>query len=209
MVRPRLSPARHFAGNWPNIALARHPAREHTSGMATAALIPVSEYLATTDRPDCDYVDGEVIERTMGEKPHSFLQGWLFSIFFAKRREWRLLPLTEQRVQVAATRFRIPDVCLISPDDRDERIVRIPPVLCIELFSSDDTLSAIARRSEDYLSMGVPQVWMIDPWKRTAFDLNREGIKEVQQALTIPGTAVTVELSTLFAELDDLLAGRL
>jgi hypothetical protein len=74
MVRPRLSPARHFAGNWPNIALARHPAREHTSGMATAALIPVSEYLATTYRPACDYIDGEVKERNVGRQFHAALQ---------------------------------------------------------------------------------------------------------------------------------------
>ena len=49
--------------------------------MATPVLIPVSDYLNTAYRPDCDYIDGEVRGRNAGEKPHGLLQGILFSIF--------------------------------------------------------------------------------------------------------------------------------
>ena len=38
--------------------------------MGTTTTIPVSEYLATTYRPDCDYVDGEIQERNLGEYDH-------------------------------------------------------------------------------------------------------------------------------------------
>lgn len=38
--------------------------------MATMAHISVSEYLRTTYRPDCDYIDGDVKERNVGEQPH-------------------------------------------------------------------------------------------------------------------------------------------
>ena len=31
--------------------------------MATRTLVSVEEYLATSYRPDCDYVDGKVVER--------------------------------------------------------------------------------------------------------------------------------------------------
>ena len=30
--------------------------------MATASFIPVSEYLRTTYRPDCDYIDGDQLD---------------------------------------------------------------------------------------------------------------------------------------------------
>ena len=33
----------------------------------------MEEYLATSYRPDCDYVDGEIEERNLGEKEHSIL----------------------------------------------------------------------------------------------------------------------------------------
>ena len=34
----------------------------------TQTLISVEEYLGTSYRPDCDFVDGRVLERNMGEK---------------------------------------------------------------------------------------------------------------------------------------------
>jgi hypothetical protein len=58
------------------------------SVMASATLIPVSEYLQTTYRPDCDYIDGEVKERSVGERPHSLLQSLLVSIFMGNVDAW-------------------------------------------------------------------------------------------------------------------------
>jgi Uma2 family endonuclease len=42
--------------------------------MATGSLVSVSEYLSTGYRPDCDYVDGAVVERNLGEYDHARLQ---------------------------------------------------------------------------------------------------------------------------------------
>jgi len=42
--------------------------------MATGSLVSVHEYLSTSYRPDRDYVDGVVLERSVGEKSHSLLQ---------------------------------------------------------------------------------------------------------------------------------------
>ena len=42
--------------------------------MAAAVQISVAEYLNTSYRPDCDYVDGEVRERNLGELDHSSTQ---------------------------------------------------------------------------------------------------------------------------------------
>jgi hypothetical protein len=37
-------------------------------------MIQVSEYLDTGYRPDCEYVDGELLERNVGEWDHGRLQ---------------------------------------------------------------------------------------------------------------------------------------
>ena len=42
--------------------------------MKATMLVPVEEYLRTSYRPDRDYVDGEVLERNLGEHDHSDLQ---------------------------------------------------------------------------------------------------------------------------------------
>ena len=55
--------------------------QEHTGGMATLPidepLVTVGEYLRTVYEPDCDYVDGRVEERNVGEFDHGLLQLWL------------------------------------------------------------------------------------------------------------------------------------
>jgi len=43
--------------------------------MSTKVLMDVDEYLHTSfEGPDCEYLDGEVVERNMGEIPHGKLQ---------------------------------------------------------------------------------------------------------------------------------------
>src|SRR5664280_3651045 len=90
--------------------------------MSSTTLISVQEYLATSYRPDCDFVDGELQERNLGELEHALLQSAILAWFWAKQREWNVLPIVEQRVQVAPTRFRVPDVtvlrtCLLYTSD--------------------------------------------------------------------------------------------
>lgn len=176
--------------------------------MATPVLIPVSEYLNTTYRPDRDYVDGELKERNLGEKPHGLLQGIFYSLFQTNRRAWGLLPIPEQRVQTSATRFRIPDVCVIRPVV-GENIVRSAPVLCIEVLSKDDSLQSIRDRVEDYFRMGVEHVWVFEPVEQKAYRALASGYELVTGTLTIPDTPVSIDLVAVFQELEDLLAGRL
>ena len=135
--------------------------------MATALLISVEEYLRTTYRPDCDYVDGEVRERNLGEFDHSSTQIEIGIWLRGKFPRGRVL--TEQRVQVKAARFRIPDVCVLTEDAPREAIIRTPPLLCVEILSRDDRMSDILDRVKDYFEMGVPTCWIINPGARTGW----------------------------------------
>ena len=65
--------------------------------MASVALIPVSEYLRTTYRPDCDYIEGELRERNVGELPHSLMEAILCTIFNTNRREWGVIAAPDYR----------------------------------------------------------------------------------------------------------------
>lgn len=131
--------------------------------MAVGTQVSLEEYMHTSYRPDCDYVDGEVQERNVGEFDHSVTQGEI--LFYLRSRyprlRGRLLP--EQRVQVRATRFRIPDVCILAEDAPKEQIISTPPILCIEILSPEDRMSRYLERLNDYFEMGVPLCWIIDP----------------------------------------------
>ena len=76
--------------------------------------IPVEEYLRTTYDPDCDYVDGEVIERNLGELDHSDLQSELVYYFrIASARVENICVSSSSGSKFPSTRFRIPDVCVV------------------------------------------------------------------------------------------------
>jgi Uma2 family endonuclease len=127
--------------------------------MAPSTQISVDEYLKTTYRPDRDYVIGEVVERNLGEYTHSRPQLHLIVFFGAREKEWRIRVVLEQRVQVTARRFRITDLCVVREDSPIEQIFRHPPFICVEILSKDDTFKSITERLDDYLAMGVPNVW--------------------------------------------------
>jgi Uma2 family endonuclease len=128
-----------------------------------SALISVEQYLNTSYDPDRDYVDGRVVERNLGELDHSDLHGEIVFYFRARRKQWRVHAFPEQRVQVSATRFRIPDVCVTVGPKPTEQIFRTPPFLAIEILSKKDRERDVLERVDDYLRFGVSYVWVIDP----------------------------------------------
>jgi len=72
----------------------------------------------------------------------------------------------EQRVQVKATRFRVPDVCVYVESEPDKQVFRTPPFLAIEILSKDDRASDLQEKLDDYRDFGIPFVWVIDPRTR-------------------------------------------
>ena len=173
------------------------------ASMAHPTLISEAEYLNTTYRPDCDYLEGQVLERNLGESPHAKLQNYFLFVFTLNRRSWGVRVLPEQRVQVRERRYRIPDVCIARGTDPDDLIVRTPPLLCIEVLSSKDTMAEVGRRAEDYRAMGVKHIWVADPWNRRAFSYGEDSFVQPEDGvLRIAGTSIEVALTELFAELD-------
>jgi Uma2 family endonuclease len=148
--------------------------------MASRTLISVEDYLRTSYRPDCDYVDGEVLERNVGELDHSWLQTMLSAYLVARRAQWGITVLVEQRVHVRATRFRIPDICVILGPKPAEQIPTKPPFVCIEILSPEDRWPRTQQRIDDYLAMGVPDVWVIDPVTKQAYSVTKEGTREIR-----------------------------
>jgi Uma2 family endonuclease len=64
-------------------------------------------------------------------------------------------------------------------------------------------MTEIQERIEDYLAMGVPAVWVIDPWRRKTFLALTDGaLRPVHDALTVPGTPIEAPVATLFQEID-------
>jgi Uma2 family endonuclease len=165
--------------------------------------VTVEEYLRTSYRPDCDYVDGRVEERNVGEFDHGYLQTLLAVLFTNNRDAWGVRAVTDVRTQVSRARFRVPDLSVLRADAPKEQILTHPPLIAIEILSPEDRLSRFQARIDDYLAFGVENIWILDPERRAAWTATKAGLQIVQNGeLTVPETPIRVVLSDLFAELD-------
>jgi Uma2 family endonuclease len=167
--------------------------------MATISQIPLNEYLGMNYRPDREYVDGEIRERNVGKYEHARIQALLARWFGNHEQEWGVQVVTEQRVQVSPTRVRIPDVALLTLGAQPD-VVSDPPLLVIEILSPDDSYSDTQERAQDYRSMGVETVWIIDPKTRTGRMCS--GTEWVESSrLEVKGTPLYVNLPDIFSQL--------
>ena len=167
--------------------------------MGSTTLITVDEYLTTAYSPDCDYVDGHIEERNLGEKPHSRLQREFIFYLHSRRKKWGIDIWPEQRVQTTPTRFRVPDIC-VTLGEPDEFIFRTAPFLCIEILSSEDRMNRVEKRLQEYLDMGVRYVWLVNPFTHAAWIYSGAGKQAVTDGLLRTSEPdILVPLNELFA----------
>lgn len=169
-------------------------------GVSSTTSISVSEYLKSSYNPDRDFVDGRVEERNVGEHDHAAVQAALILWFGQRQNEWRIEVLPEQRMRISASRYRVPDICLVSLDEPVEQILTKPPLACIEILSPEDTLRRMQERVDDYRDFGVPNIWVLDPATQKGYDCTSSGFLEAVQ-FSISGTSIRLVLSELFARI--------
>jgi Uma2 family endonuclease len=169
--------------------------------MGTAVLVSVEEYLHAVYRPDCDYVDGVVEERNLGEYDHGKLQGELIIYLGALRKRLGIHVVPEQRVRVKPTRYRIPDICVVVGAEPQEQVFTKPPFLCIEILSVEDRMVRVQERIDDYLEFGVRYVWVINPQTRKAWIYTSDGAREAKDGvLRTANPEIAVPLSEVLPE---------
>jgi Uma2 family endonuclease len=170
--------------------------------MPVETLVPVEEYLASTYEPDCEYLDGEIVERNIGESDHAGLQGLLLGWLFNRRKELGIHVFPELRIQVTPTRFRVPDIA-VTTRKISGRILREAPFICVEILSPEDRAGRLESKIDDYLNFGVAHIWVIDPLRRCAWTFGRDGKREAVTILTAVEPTIELPIADLFRELDE------
>jgi Uma2 family endonuclease len=167
--------------------------------MQTGTQVSVEEYLHTSYSPDCEYVEGTILERNVGEQDHSNLQMSLSAYLYNRRHDWGINVYPEQRVQVRADRFRVPDICVVLGARPPEQIFIRPPFLCVEILSKEDRMSEVLVRVNDYLAFGVCYVWLLDPRTRRAQIYDASGVHDMKDGtLWTSDPEILVPLDQLF-----------
>jgi len=169
-----------------------------------ASTLTLDEYLHTVYHPDCDFVDGHIEERNMGETAHGLLQVELAFWFRLHKAEWGIRVISELRTRVGPDRVRIPDISVVLNDAALKEQVRVtPPLLAIEILSPEDRLPRVKKRLRDFLVMGVENIWLLDPQKRSAFTYNENGLCPFDGSrLCVPDSPIYIDLPEIFSALD-------
>ena len=145
--------------------------------MTTAAKTSITpdELLNLPDAVDYELVAGELVERHMGSESSAIAAviGYLLLGFVRPKRLGKVFT-TDCGYLIfpnEPTRVRKPDVSFIRagrlPNDRaPEGYVRIPPDLVVEVLSPGDTAYEVDQKVNEYLSVGVKLIWVVNPRTR-------------------------------------------
>jgi Uma2 family endonuclease len=154
--------------------------------MAIAELVTAEQYLHTSFEHDAEFVEGRIVERPLPTWEHSDVQGYLIENLRPMGRRMGFFAVPEQRVRTRPDRFRVPDVCVVTEKPTwpaNRRIVTVPPHLCVEILSPEDTMVETLEKVREYLLFGVPWVWVIDPVTRTGQIHGPAGVTAIENRI--------------------------
>jgi len=170
--------------------------------MLANSQIGVEQYLALAfpDRPEPDYVHGEVVERSMPTLVHAKIQALLVLLFGGLLPRVRLTLLTEPRAQIEPSLFRVIDFAVYVGALPDGRYATTPPYIAVEIVSPDDNYHNLTQRLEDYRRWGVPHVWLVDPWLKRLNEYTDSGLLQ-HASLRLPEFDFEITAEELFKDL--------
>ncbi len=124
--------------------------------------------------------------------------------FHERQRILGIVALMSQRIRISSTRYRVADICILRQSDPKDDVVQTAPLLCVEILSPQHCFTDLQARVEDYLGMGVENIWLIDPWQRDGYVASNGGfLRPPEGVFSIAGTSISMSVSDLFSEFDD------
>jgi Uma2 family endonuclease len=135
----------------------------------------VDEYLRTSfDGSDCEFLDGEVVERNWGDFLHGSVHGNVGGLLFEFRKTLGIHVSMSIRIRINPQRFRVADLGVWRDDNIGTRIPTVPPFLVVEILSPEDRMVRMVPKIQEYLSIGVEYVWVIDPEEKAALSFSQK-----------------------------------
>lgn len=177
------------------------------------AAIEPEDLLKISDRPMPELVRGQLIERDpMGQKSDA-IAACLLALIWSHVHQHRLglVNGSQGSYQIFPNdprKVRIPDVSFTRkerlPADGPARgHSRVAPDLVVEVVSPNDSAKDLQEKIHDFLSAGVPLIWVVHPETRMVLVSRRDGSAQwLQAGDTLDGEEVLpgfrCEVGTLF-----------
>lgn len=154
--------------------------------MASTALLTVEQYLNTHFEYEPEFVEGEIIERSMPTTMHALL-----TVLLAVRLQEAGCCLAAARLRLAEKVIRIPDLCVYHQFPK-EKLPTSPPFITVEIVSPDDRHERLLKKLEQYRAWGVKNIWVVEPELRKFHVYDSRGLTEVE-AFELPHLRIDAE----------------
>jgi Uma2 family endonuclease len=113
-----------------------------------------------------------------------------------RRKQWQIAPYVSLRVRVREEWFAVPDFCVYPLPDFEGRFPTKPPLLWIEILSTEDRMIDIWNKANELVALGVPYVWIIDPERLQSELRTAAGILPVpDKTLRLPDSPIVIPLA--------------
>ena len=183
----------------------------HSTDTATQ-LVTGAELLAMSDIGPCELIDGMIVKMSPAGGLHGFIELRLALLVggFIRDRDVGFCMVGEVGIYIrhAPDRIRGADLAVWSkeklPDGPPAGFVEIAPDLVAEILSPNDRWSEMRQKIDDYFSIGVGTLWIVDPDDETVFVYRSASQRTALRsgdtlAGTGPLTGFTLPVSELFA----------
>jgi Uma2 family endonuclease len=139
----------------------------------TTKLVSGAEFLAMGDIGPSELIDGRIVLMAPAGDEHGLLESNLsFELkHFARQRKLGRIMTGEVGIYIHRNpdRVRGADVVLISYQKLPRptgKFLEVAPELVVEIMSPNDRWEQVRDKLSDYFSIGVEQVWIIEPGNR-------------------------------------------
>jgi Uma2 family endonuclease len=167
--------------------------------VAPAGLVTVAEYLASSEKPGREYLDGVLKVKPRPTWKHGLIQAFLAMLIF---RNSQLKAASEVTVKVREGRYFVPDL-IVQAGEIQGPYPTEPVSLCVEILSPEDRLGEVLTKAEAYHDWGVAMVWIIDPERRRAWNYERGGaLREASVEGGLQADGLEISVRELFSVLD-------
>ena len=163
--------------------------------MATATRLSLEEYLQHHYEPECELIEGELRQKPMGTIEHMDVTRALILALSKYEHLGKSIP--ELSIRIADDTVLIPDCVFVRHPVPKSEILATPPLLCVEILSPSDRFATTLAKMERYHAFGVEACWIIDPMKKEAWVVSRDG-RPHDEHDTLRAAKLEVPVSMIF-----------
>ncbi len=165
----------------------------------STTLMPVEEYLALSQKPYFEYLDGVLRQKAMPTYKHSKMQRRLLNLI--DRAQLALEPVPELTVRLRERRYLIPDIAVQRVSELQQPYPTKPVFLCIEILSPEDRFSDTVAKCEEYHAWGVPFCWILDPEEKQCWEYHAGGRPhQISDDGHLTAQELSLKVSDIFAD---------